>query len=212
MIIVKDNDVVKKYKFEIDKEKLEKLKSEIIENCSIIRHKKTKVDDRYGMINSICKDKSIYIKNYNMKKIKEVENNDFYGPSWYTVYEEEYDLYDYPDVVDIINEVLKNNEEMIIKLLNYESKEDEINIPNIITKGDPSKIEDSLKKASAAFAEYKLRYNVVPLSKYLPDVKACIKMILIDECSYDDYRRFCKFKDIDENTLSNSFLKHLQKN
>ena len=29
MIIVKDNDVVKKYKFEVDKEKLEKLKVKI---------------------------------------------------------------------------------------------------------------------------------------------------------------------------------------
>ena len=211
MIIVKDNDVVKKYKFEVDKEKLEKLKYEIIVNCSIIRHKKERIDDRFTL-RYAYEDKSKYIINYNIKEVEKVINNDFYGPDWYNVYEEEYDLYDYPDVVDIIKEVLKNNEEMIIKLLNYESKEDEINIPNIITKGDPSKIEDSLKKASDAFTEYKLHYNVVPLSKYLPDVKACIKMILIDEYSYDDYRRFCKFKDIDENTLSNSFLKRLQKN
>lgn len=98
------------------------------------------------------------------------------------------------------------------KLLNYESKEDEIDIPYIITKGDPSQIEDSLRKASDAFVQYKLRYNVVPLSKYLPDVKSCIKMILIDEYLYDDYKRFCKFKDIDENTLSISILKYLQKN
>lgn len=98
------------------------------------------------------------------------------------------------------------------KLLNYEFKEDEINIPNIITNGDPRKIEDSLKKASNAFLEYKLRYNVVSLSEYLPDVKSRIKMILIDECLYDDYRRFCKFIDTDENVLSNSFLKRLQKN
>ncbi len=71
MIIVKDNDVVKKYKFEVDKEKLEKLKYEIIVNCSIIRHKKERIDDRFTL-RYAYEDKSKYIINYNIKEVEKV--------------------------------------------------------------------------------------------------------------------------------------------
>lgn len=202
MIYVKENESVKKYKIEVNKEKLNNLKYMIIKNCSVIEHIKQMVREDYLPFHD-----GIYIRNYWQKFIRRDANSDFFGPTFINIYEVEYDYYNEPSIVKIINKVVEGDEEASMELLNYNkpSKKDYKAEVNKLLE-DKDNIEKNIQKINELIQEEKYNKDQKDISFYLSDVKSCISLILVDECSYEDYLRFCKFIDTNEKLLSNSDL------
>lgn len=96
-----------KYEVKINISELKKLKKEIIKNCSRIVHKSYETTQFPNVfLNNI--------KNYNSQNTgrKDENNNDIYLVS--------YDLYIYPYLVTLINELLLNNMSVINELQEYQ--------------------------------------------------------------------------------------------
>ena len=93
----------KKYEIVVDKNGLEKLKVEIINNCSMIIHhdcNTTKTPNYYDILR---------IRNYSAEKIGIHKPNDFYA-SCETLYHVVYDEYKYPYLIELIDKLLNNDE------------------------------------------------------------------------------------------------------
>lgn len=204
MVLMKEVDTVKKYQIIIDSEKLSSLRYKIINDCSTIEHINMRVKE-----NCLPYDDDIYIRNYHQRFVERVSNNDFFGPPLIDIYQVEYDKYNEPDIIKLIDKVIEGNEEAAIELLSYnkKSKKDYKEEINKLLE-DKENIVNNIEKINELLEEEKYNKSQKDISFYLQDIKACISLILIDECSYDDYQRFCKFCDQGEKLMSNSDLIH----
>lgn len=208
MIYVKEEDKLKKYQIEIDKENLQSLKYKIINDCSIIKHVKERQREDY----LTCDLDFIHVRNYRKRFVERVSNNDFFGPPMKDIYEEEYDYYEEPDVIKIIEEVLKGNENKTLELLNYEvieepnkNLEEKLSELMLNTKSEESLIYEAKK----LLEEHKNTTYQKSVSIYLEDVKNCIRLLFVDEISYEEYMKVCKFIYFDEEKiLSNIYKKN----
>lgn len=197
MIYVKEEEVLKKYKIEVDKEKLLSLKYKIINDCSTIKHIKEKQRE-----DNLTSDYDfVHIRNYSKRFIERVDNRDFYGPPLIDIYEVEYDFYKEPIIVKLIEEVLNDNDKKALELLEYkendevhESLQEKLNklLSNEENFNIPEKI---IYETKALLDEYKNIKYQKRVSIYLNDVKKCVKLVLIDEISYEDYLRVYGFVD-----------------
>ena len=201
MIFVREEGKLKKYKVEVDKEKLLGLKYRIINDCSIIKH----VKERQREDNLTSDYDFIHIRNYSKRFIKRISNNDFFGPTMIDIYEVEYDFYKEPEIIQIIEEVLNGNDEKSLELLEYNPKEEKhemfeekINKLLINNIGDDEKL---IYKTKELLEEYKNTNYQKSVSIYLEDVKNCIELLLIDEISYEEYKRVCQFVYVDEEKI-----------
>lgn len=202
MFILKENDVVKKYQIKIDKEKLNNLRCLIIENCSFIEHVKARFEEDY-----IPNDNSIYIRNFSKRFLSRESNRDFFGPTFIDIYEVEYDYYNQPDIIDLIDDILGNNEDACIRLLKYpckEKKDYKKEINDLLD--DKENIDKNIKEITRLLEQEKNNKNQKDVSIYLNDIKSCVTLILVDEYSYNDYLKFCKFCDMDEKIMSTDNL------
>lgn len=196
MIYVKENDMIKKYQIEIDKEKLKALKIKIINECSKIEHIKIKKkEDYFPNIYDF-----LHVRNFTKKFSERISNNDFYGPPMLDIYEIEYDFYHEPKIVEIIDKALNDNEESTLELLEYKSQnksnELECKLNEIIkNKTDDEKLMEVLEEAKAMLRQKKLNAKQKNVEEYLPNVKSCVRLILVDEISLEDYNRVCLFAD-----------------
>lgn len=197
MICVNDEKSLKKYKVELDKVTLEGLKFKIINECSVIKHIKEKQRE-----DNLTSDYDfVHIRNYYKKFVERIDNNDFYGPPMIDIYEVEYDFYEEPKIVELIEEALNGNEEKALELLEYkdedeicESLEDKLN--NLLTnKNSFNSEKDLIYKAKELLDKHQNTKYQKPISIYLNDVKNCINLILIDEISYEEYLRVYNFLD-----------------
>lgn len=87
-----DKNEIVKYEININKQELEKIRKEIIDNCSVITHKCYKTNIKFNNIDSL-----IY-RNYKEKYIEEEK-----------VYEISYDYYSCDSLIRILNELLDDN-------------------------------------------------------------------------------------------------------
>ena len=197
MIYVKEEDVIKKYKIEVDKQNLESLKIKLINECSVIKHIKEKQRE-----DNLTSDYDfMHIRNYSKRFIERVDNHDFYGSPLIDIYEVEYDFYIEPKIVKLIEEVLKGNEEKALELLEYkeddevhESLQDKLN--KLLSNEDNfNNTEKVIYETKELLDEYKNTKYQKPVSIYLNDVKECVKLVLIDEISLEDYLRVYNFID-----------------
>ena len=202
MVLMKEVDTVKKYQIIIDSEKISSLRYKIINDCSTIEHINMRVKENY-----LPYDDGIYIRNYHQRFVERVSNNDFFGPPLIDIYQVEYDNYNEPDIIKLIDKVIEGNEQAAIELLSY-SKRTKKDYKNEINKllEDKENIGDNIDKINKLLEEEKYNKGQKDISFYLSDIKTCVSLILIDECSYDDYQRFCKFCDANEKLMSNSDL------
>lgn len=92
---------LEKYLVSYDKEELEKLRLEIINNCSEITHR-----DYFGNSGPYHYDKLKY-RNYSEEKVEEKKHNNI---EIYTenIYHYSYDQYEFPYLVTIIDNILRN--------------------------------------------------------------------------------------------------------
>lgn len=103
-----EGTMIIKYEVKLNYKKLKELKKEIIDNCSLIKHQ---IEET---INPIIVFNSIYMRNY--KSIK-TNKKDFKTKK--SIYLVTYDLYNPPYLVELINELLKENFSIITEILNY---------------------------------------------------------------------------------------------
>lgn len=197
MIYITEEDVLKKYKIEVDKQNLESLKIKLINECSVIKHIKEKQRE-----DNLTSDYDfIHIRNYSKRFIERVDNRDFYGSPLIDIYEVEYDFYIEPKIVKLIEEVLKGNEEKALELLEYkeddevhESLQDKLN--KLLSNEDNfNNTEKFIYETKVLLDDYKNTKYQKPVSIYLNDVKECVKLVLIDEISFKDYLRVYNFID-----------------
>lgn len=199
MFFVKDGQTIKKYKIEIDKETLGILRLNIINDCSLITHVKEKIreDRRYDYDN-------LFYRNYSEKFIERIDNNDFFGSPTIDIYEVIYDRYEPPDIIELIDNVLAGNEDSSIELLNYNPpvvKDIQIQIDELLKDtSDLDKLQANIEKVNELINQKEVNKNQKDVSVYLLDVKACIKVILVEEIDYEFYIKACKFLD-DSKTL-----------
>lgn len=143
----------------------------------------------------------MHIRNYSKRFIERVDNHDFYGSPLIDIYEVEYDFYIEPKIVKLIEEVLKGNEEKALELLEYkeddevhESLQDKLN--KLLSNEDNfNNTEKVIYETKELLDEYKNTKYQKPVSIYLKDVKECVKLVLIDEISLEDYLRVYNFID-----------------
>lgn len=210
---VKD-EVVKKYEVELHTETLKKLRNEIIEKCSYITHKKyttTKTPNKWDYE---------HIRNYNENKIGEKDSNDFYSP-FESEYLVEYDYYEHPKLISLIDALLKGNMSVIDEI--KETKEEEIDKEKILLDEQRKIIEDLNKldndkinqqinlltenqeKLSNCYEEKELNKNQVSANEYIYKTLSCIKFKEINSISLE------KVLEVQEFFNSVSIKKELNK-
>ena len=199
----KGKDIIK-YEVIIDEEKLNKIRFQIINNCSHIEHITNSVTDRmrpdefdYG-----------HIRNYNEKYIGRIEYNDFYS-SPEDAYEVEYDYYNHPqlvkyidnllngdtsaieqiqkvkdDVVDKEQKLLAEQQKIIRKLNSMEEKNKQIQI-NLLNENQEKLLE--------YYKEKELNKNQIPSTKYKSKVLNCIELKEVEIIPYKTVLEVMKF-------------------
>lgn len=197
MIYVKEEGVLRKYKIEVDKENLESLKIKLINECSVIKHIKEKQRE-----DNLTSDYDfMHIRNYSKRFIERIDNRDFYGPPMIDIYEVEYDLYKEPKIVKLVEEALNGNDEKALELLEYKHEEEvheslEEKLNALLSNKDNFKNNEKfIYETKTLLEDYKNTKYQKPVSTYLNDIKTCVKLVLIDEISYEDYLRVYNFVD-----------------
>lgn len=125
---LKKENKIEKYAIDFNREELQRLKVEIINNCSEIEHKE------YESTRIPKRDDYLKIRNYKEKKIGKVEGKG-YSPDK-TLYHFSYDEYEYPYLIILINRLLNGDIDAIY----------EINNPNI--EKEKTSFELRIKEAS----------------------------------------------------------------
>ena len=211
----KGKDIIK-YEVKIDIEKLNKIRFQIINNCSHIQHIKTRVTDS-------CKPKEWdyeHIRNYHEKYEGRIEYNDFYSmpEDQYLV---EYDYYTHPPLIQLIDNLLNGDTSSIeqIEKMKDENIDKEKEIldeqQNIINKLNTMKeknkqdqiylLNQSQEKLLEYYKEKELNRNQVPCIRYKRQVLSCIELKEIEIIPYKtvlEVMRFlacCSSKKMDSN-------------
>lgn len=123
-------EFVEKYLITFSKDELENLRIDVINNCSEIVH------HEYDATHGPNKYDGLKIRNYSEKFIKIKESNDSLQWPDQKIYHYSYDEYKFPNLVSIIDELIKGNTFVLDELLN----------DSIISKVET--IEERIKKAS----------------------------------------------------------------
>ena len=196
----------KKYEIVVDKNGLEKLKVEIINNCSMIIHhdcNTTKTPNYYDILR---------IRNYSAEKIGIHKPNDFYA-SCETLYHVVYDEYKYPYLIELIDKLLNNDEEAVNEILNPNFEKEQISIDkminileekyNSISLSEIGAKREILEKLSQLYRLKELNKNQISVIEYYSKVKNFIKLKLIDYMDIELIDRVNKF-----NTKSKTYVKN----
>lgn len=120
--------------YQIDDERLNKLKIEIIQKCSYIKHVETTGPEIN--INSV----EDYYKYANLQKTYSHCQEYFDSADFTEYYHQEYDNYNFPYLVTIIKGILNGDKDALTELSDYDCNKEEILKYDLITK------ENALKK------------------------------------------------------------------
>ena len=193
----KNDDVIEKYQIDFDKEKIKKLKQEIINNCSLIKHIEYESDYTPILSNEI-------VKNFTYTRTgKERE----YFEETRDIYHYSYDKYEPPYLVALINQLLllNDNSKVIDQILNYEiaSKstiDDKIELAyKEFKKIDPenaTKKAEKLKELENLLKAKKLNINQQNIELYYNQLMELIKFNLIDSLPINELNKIESFLEI----------------
>ena len=191
----KNDDVIEKYQIDFDKEKIKKLKQEIINNCSLIKHIEYESDYTPILSNEI-------VKNFTYTRTgKERE----YFEETRDIYHYSYDRYEPPYLVELINQLLNDNSKIIDQILNYEISSEstiddsielaykefkEIDPENVTKKAEKLKELEDLLKAK----NYNINQQNIDL--YYKELIELIKFNLIDSLPINELNKIESFLEI----------------
>ena len=189
------DDVIEKYNVSFDPKEIEKMKNEIINNCSGIVHENYRSDCSIGF------SESEIIRNYKERRTGDVKE---YFEETRPIYEYSYDRYVAPYLVNLLNDLLKGKNtlediltyKVLDKLpidIKVEDKEKEIK--NIDDKDTKLKIK-KLKEYERLLELKKLNKNQKPLSMYYDKLISLFKFELEDTLSMEEINRIQSFMEI----------------
>ena len=193
----KNDDVIEKYQVNFDKEKIKKLKQEIINNCSFITHIEYEGDYAPILSNEI-------VRNFTYTPTgKERE----YFEETRDIYHYSYDRYEPPYLVALINQLLllNDNSKVIDQILNYEiaSKstiDDKIELAykefKEIDPENATKKDEKLKELENLLKEKKLNINQQNIDLYYNQLIELIKFNLIDSLPINELNKIESFLEI----------------
>ena len=174
-----DKNEIVKYEININKQEIEKIRKEIIDNCSIITHKCYKTNVKF-----IINDPLIY-RNYEEKYIEEEK-----------VYEISYDYYSCDTIIRILNELLDDNLNELDYLYNPPKLEKGILLKHIISLDDDYQ--------NITFYNIKQENHALALA-YIPEI---LKNITYTEIArfnlniINDLTNFLEYPEINIHTLN----------
>lgn len=212
----RNNDVAEKYKVDFDKERIEKLKNEIVNKCSFIEHKEYESDSYISIdVNTV--------KNFMCNLIGKKE----YFEEVRDVYFYQYDEYNPPYLVELINRLLKDDSSAIEKILNYDishelSIDDKIALVNKefikIDSKDITKRKEKLKEIERLLKVQELNKDQQSIEFYYDQLIGLINFDLIDSISISKISRVESFLEIKLNdkliasdSLDKVYVKSLKK-
>lgn len=193
----KNDDVIEKYQVNFDKEKIKKLKQEIINNCSFITHIEYESDYAPILSNEI-------VRNFTYTPTgKERE----YFEETRDIYHYSYDRYEPPYLVALINQLLllNDNSKVIDQILNYEiaSKstiDDKIELAykefKEIDPENATKKAEKLKELENLLKAKKLNINQQNIDLYYNQLIELIKFNLIDSLPINELNKIESFLEI----------------
>ena len=215
----KNDEVIEKYQVDFDKEEIEKLKKEIINNCSFIQHEEYESDYSPRFTDEI-------IRNFTYTPTgKEKE----YFEETRDIYRYSYDEYKPPYLVKLINQLLNGNSKAIDEILNYDistksSIDDRINLANQefskIAPEDITKKKEKLKELEELedlLKAKELNKNQQSIDAYYNQLIGLIKFDLVDSLSISELGRIESFLEIKlsgveiSNSKGKPFVKSLKK-
>lgn len=212
----RNNDVAEKYKVDFDKERIEKLKNEIVNKCSFIEHKEYESDSYISIdVNTV--------KNFMCNLIGKKE----YFEEVRDVYFYQYDEYNPPYLVELINRLLKDDSSAIEEILNYDishelSIDDKIALVNKefikIDSKDITKRKEKLKEIERLLKVQELNKDQQSIEFYYDQLIGLINFDLIDSISISKISRVESFLEIKLNdkliasdSLDKVYVKSLKK-
>jgi len=144
-LILEDNDFYVKYSVEIDIDKINELRMKLIDDCSVVRHmcyKTTMPPNKYD---------TEHIRNYSEKMVRWIEYNDLYSMDEME-YLVEYDYYEEPELVRLIDSLLKKDASVINEIKEYCAEDD---VKSMLESLNYSIIEDDIKRKKVLMLLYK---------------------------------------------------------
>ena len=193
----KNDDVIEKYQVNFDKEKIKKLKQEIINNCSFITHIECESDYTPILSNEI-------VRNFTYTPTgKERE----YFEETRDIYHYSYDRYEPPYLVALINQLLllNDNSKVIDQLFNYETAskwtiDDKIELAykefKEIDPENATKKVEKLKELENLLKAKKLNINQQNIDLYYNQLIELIKFNLIDSLPINELNKIESFLEI----------------
>ena len=198
---LKNRDNIEKYFVNFDNEELENLKIEIINNCSEIIH------HEYDGIDAPDQFDYLRIRNYKEKFVGIKESRDSLQIPDYYVYHFSYDEYVFPDLVYLIDELLKGDNNSIDKILNYGKKLNGKSISDTISDRidetsrqldnidnlDIVRKKSKLEELNSLIKLKEINEKQASIEPYYIKLKNLITFNLIDKISIKDIERVNNF-------------------
>lgn len=200
------DDVIEKYNVIFDIKEIEKIKNEIINNCSDIEHKK------YFSDYCLSFSENDIIRNYYERRTGELKE---YFEETRFIYEYSYDRYIPPYLVNLLNDLLKGKN-VLEDILTYkvpdklpidikiEEKEEELK--DIDDKNTKEKIE-KLKEYENLLELKKINKNQKPLSMYYDKLVSLFKFELEDTLSIEELKKVESFMGVNF-LVQNGIISH----
>ena len=191
----KNDEVIEKYQVDFDKEEIEKLKKEIINNCSFIQHEEYESDYSPRFTDEIIRNFTYTPTGKEKEYFEETRN----------IYHYSYDEYKPPYLVELINQLLNDNSKVIDQILNYEISlkstiDDSIDLAyqefNRIDNENITKKTEKLKELEDLLKAKELNMNQQNIDLYYNQLIGLIKFNLIDSLPISELGRIESFLEI----------------
>ena len=186
--LVREGDFINKYEVSFDKEKLNEIKCALIDNCSAIVHWKYEDTKEYvSFENSI-------IKNYKSTLLGKKECTDQYGSKVVKdIFLCEYDQYNVPVLVDLIDQLLKGWDGALDSILSYlpynwdpktpivkQLEQAKKEYMEIFQSGDKEQLIETLLKVGRLESELELNKNQKSQKPYYKELLKSISFKFVD--------------------------------
>lgn len=213
---VNNEGIIEKYQVNFDKDKIEKLKNDIIKNCSFIQHKEYESDYFPRFRDEI-------IVNFTYTPTGEEKE---YFEETRDIYHFSYDQYQPPYLVDLINQLLNGNSKAIDEIFNYDTStlniNDRIKIINDefneIPTDDIFKKKKKLNELEDLLKSKEINKNQQSIDVYYAQLLKLIKFNLIDSLPLCELVRINSFledklslKEVINVSKEKQFTKKLKK-
>ena len=192
---INKKDIVEKYYVTYNKEEIEKIKIEIINNCSEIEHHEydsSHAPNRYDFLK---------IRNFKEKFVGIQESRDTLQYPDKKIYHYSYDEYKYPDLVYYIDELLKGNVSVLVKIFHYTNNQ--LSIEERLEKAsleldsidnfEIDKKRAKLDEIQKLIELKELNKNQKNVDEYVEKLKNLITLELVDTISKKEIDRVNSF-------------------